>query len=163
MDEVPRDRDVVVVCRVGARSAQVVAYLRANGWDRVANLAGGMYAWQAAGRPMRRRGRARGAGAVSPGPLVFAHRGSSADLPEHTLDAYRRAIDEGADGLECDVRLTRDGHVVCIHDRRLDRTSNGRGLVSRATLAELERLDFTSWRTRHLAPQANAARRRRAC
>ena len=86
--------------------------------------------------------------------MVFAHRGASADLPEHTLDAYLRAIDEGVDGVECDVRLTRDGHLVCIHDRRLDRTSNGRGLVSRATLAQLEGLDFTSWRTRHLALHA---------
>jgi glycerophosphoryl diester phosphodiesterase len=77
--------------------------------------------------------------------LVFAHRGSSADLPEHTLAAYLRALDEGADGLECDVRLTRDGHLVCVHDRRLDRTSNGRGLVSARTLAELEELDFGSW------------------
>jgi len=51
-DEVPQDRDVVVVCRVGARSAQVVAYLRANGWDRVTNLAGGMWAWESAGRPI---------------------------------------------------------------------------------------------------------------
>lgn len=50
--EIPRDRDVVVVCRVGARSAQVVAYLRAHGWDRASNLAGGMVAWQAGGRPM---------------------------------------------------------------------------------------------------------------
>ncbi|MCX4469293.1 putative glycerophosphoryl diester phosphodiesterase 1 [Micromonospora sp. MW-13] len=79
------------------------------------------------------------------GPLVFAHRGSSADLPEHTLAAYLRALDEGADGLECDVRLTRDGHLVCVHDRRLDRTSNGTGLVSARTLAELEALDFGSW------------------
>ncbi|MEH1100984.1 glycerophosphodiester phosphodiesterase [Micromonospora sp. CPCC 205561] len=78
-------------------------------------------------------------------PLVFAHRGSSYDLPEHTLAAYLRALDEGADGLECDVRLTRDGHLVCVHDRRLDRTSNGRGLVSARTLAELEALDFGSW------------------
>ncbi|MEU2985010.1 glycerophosphodiester phosphodiesterase family protein [Micromonospora aurantiaca] len=78
-------------------------------------------------------------------PLVFAHRGASYDLPEHTLAAYLRALDEGADGLECDVRLTRDGHLVCVHDRRLDRTSNGRGLVSARTLAELEALDFGSW------------------
>ncbi|WP_326564634.1 glycerophosphodiester phosphodiesterase [Micromonospora peucetia] len=78
-------------------------------------------------------------------PLVFAHRGSSHDLPEHTLAAYLRALDEGADGLECDVRLTRDGHLVCVHDRRLDRTSNGNGLVSTRTLAELEALDFGSW------------------
>ncbi|SCG54708.1 glycerophosphodiester phosphodiesterase [Micromonospora humi] len=78
-------------------------------------------------------------------PLVFAHRGASYDLPEHTLAAYLRALDEGADGLECDVRLTRDGHLVCVHDRRLDRTSNGHGLVSARTLAELEALDFGSW------------------
>ncbi len=52
MAEVPRDRDVVVVCRVGARSAQVVAYLLGQGYDRVANLDGGMFAWEAAGRPM---------------------------------------------------------------------------------------------------------------
>ncbi|MGC4806537.1 glycerophosphodiester phosphodiesterase [Micromonospora sp. DT233] len=78
-------------------------------------------------------------------PLVFAHRGSSADLPEHTLAAYLRAIDEGVDGLECDVRLTRDGHLVCVHDRRLDRTSNGTGRVSTRTLVELEALDFGSW------------------
>jgi glycerophosphoryl diester phosphodiesterase len=75
-------------------------------------------------------------------PLVFAHRGSSASLPEHTLDAYLRAIEEGADGLECDVRLTNDGHLVCLHDRRLERTSTGRGLVSEHSLAELQALDF---------------------
>ena len=50
--ELPADREVVVVCRVGARSAQVVAYLQAQGRDRVHNLDGGMYAWEAAGRPM---------------------------------------------------------------------------------------------------------------
>jgi glycerophosphoryl diester phosphodiesterase len=78
-------------------------------------------------------------------PLVFAHRGASATLPEHTLSAYLHAIEEGADGLECDVRLTADGHLVCLHDRRLERTSNGRGAVSGYTLAELNRLDFGSW------------------
>lgn len=82
---------------------------------------------------------------MATGPLVFAHRGSSALAPEHTLAAYQQALDEGADGLECDVRLTRDGHLVCVHDRRLDRTSNGRGRVSAHTLAELDRLDFGSW------------------
>jgi glycerophosphoryl diester phosphodiesterase len=82
---------------------------------------------------------------VSDVPLVFAHRGSSAALPEHTLAAYLRALAEGADGLECDVRLTRDGHLVCVHDSRLERTSNGRGPVSARTLAELDELDFGSW------------------
>jgi glycerophosphoryl diester phosphodiesterase len=56
-----------------------------------------------------------------------------------------RALEDGADGLECDVRMTRDGHLVCVHDRRLNRTSNGRGLVSAKTLAELDALDYGSW------------------
>ncbi|GAA0810879.1 glycerophosphodiester phosphodiesterase [Spirilliplanes yamanashiensis] len=89
-------------------------------------------------------------------PLVFAHRGSSEALPEHTLAAYLRALDEGSDGLECDVRLTRDGHLVCVHDRRLDRTSNGRGRVSRYTLAELDALDFGSWHAEMAAAAATA-------
>ncbi|MFG2038612.1 glycerophosphodiester phosphodiesterase [Dactylosporangium sp. NPDC048998] len=80
-------------------------------------------------------------------PLVFAHRGSSRRHAEHTLDAYLLAIVEGADGLECDVRLTRDGHLVCLHDSRIDRTSDGRGRVSMQTLAELNRFDFASWRS----------------
>jgi glycerophosphoryl diester phosphodiesterase len=78
-------------------------------------------------------------------PRVVAHRGASADEAEHTLAAYRRALDEGADGLECDVRLTRDGVLVCVHDRRVDRTSTGRGVVSTLELAELAELDFGSW------------------
>lgn len=85
-------------------------------------------------------------GSVPKRPWVFAHRGASGVLPEHTLPAYERALADGVDGLECDVRLTRDGHLVCLHDRRLERTSNGRGLVSEYTLAELQRLDFGSWR-----------------
>ena len=52
MAEVPQDGDVVVVCRMGARSAQVVAYLRGNGWDNVVNLDGGMEDWAASGRPL---------------------------------------------------------------------------------------------------------------
>lgn len=80
-----------------------------------------------------------------PSPLVFAHRGSSAALPEHTLGAYARALREGADGIECDVRLTRDGHLVCVHDRRLDRVSDGRGPVAAYTLAQLRAFDFGSW------------------
>ncbi|GAB2575599.1 glycerophosphodiester phosphodiesterase [Streptomyces capparidis] len=77
---------------------------------------------------------------------VVAHRGSSEDAPEHTLAAYRKAIEDGADALECDVRLTADGHLVCVHDRRVDRTSNGRGAVSTLELADLAALDFGSWK-----------------
>lgn len=77
---------------------------------------------------------------------VVAHRGASQDAPEHTLAAYRKAIEDGADALECDVRLTADGHLVCVHDRRVNRTSNGRGAVSALELAELAALDFGSWK-----------------
>jgi glycerophosphoryl diester phosphodiesterase len=78
-------------------------------------------------------------------PAVVAHRGASADRPEHTLAAYEAAIAAGADGLEADVRLTRDRHLVCVHDRRVDRTSDGRGAVSGLDLATLSTLDFGSW------------------
>ena len=79
---------------------------------------------------------------------VVAHRGASEEAPEHTLAAYRKAIEDGADALECDVRLTADGHLVCVHDRRVNRTSNGRGAVSALELADLAALDFGSRRTR---------------
>jgi glycerophosphoryl diester phosphodiesterase len=82
-------------------------------------------------------------------PQIIAHRGSSRDLPEQTLKAYVRAIAEGADVLECDVRLTADSHLVCVHDRRVDRTSNGRGPVSTLELATLQGLDFGSWKLAH--------------
>ncbi|MGI5469888.1 glycerophosphodiester phosphodiesterase family protein [Streptomyces sp. CA-132043] len=77
---------------------------------------------------------------------VVAHRGASEDAPEHTLAAYRKAIEDGADALECDVRLTADGHLVCVHDRRINRTSNGRGAVSNLELSDLATLDFGSWK-----------------
>ncbi|WNO73622.1 glycerophosphodiester phosphodiesterase [Streptomyces sp. AM8-1-1] len=79
---------------------------------------------------------------------VVAHRGASEDAPEHTLAAYMKAIDDGADALECDVRLSADGHLVCVHDRRVNRTSNGRGAVSALELADLGALDFGTWKGR---------------
>jgi glycerophosphoryl diester phosphodiesterase len=78
-------------------------------------------------------------------PLIVAHRGASIDVAEHTLTAYLTAIESGADALECDVRLTRDGHLVCVHDRTVNRTSDGRGVVSEFDLAALSALDFSSW------------------
>ena len=76
---------------------------------------------------------------------VVAHRGASADRAEHTLAAYRRAVEVGADALECDIRLTADGVLVCVHDRRVDRTSQrprrrlgpGAGRPGRARLPAL--------------------------
>jgi glycerophosphoryl diester phosphodiesterase len=79
-------------------------------------------------------------------PSIVAHRGASDTTPEHTLAAYREAIEAGTDGLECDVRLTADGHLVCVHDRRIERTSNGRGVLSTMKLHELDSLDWGSWK-----------------
>lgn len=79
---------------------------------------------------------------------VVAHRGVTADAAEHTLAAYRSAAAVGADAVECDVRLTRDGVLVCVHDRQIKRTSNGRGVVSALHLAELEQYQFGPRRPR---------------
>ena len=81
---------------------------------------------------------------------VVAHRGASDEHAEHTLAAYKQAVDDGADALECDVRLTRDGVLICVHDRRVDRTSDGRGVVSTLELSDLHDLDFGSWRSQDL-------------
>jgi glycerophosphoryl diester phosphodiesterase len=81
-------------------------------------------------------------------PEVVAHRGATAEAPEHTLAAYKHAAAVGADAVECDVRLTRDGVLVCVHDRRVHRTSNGRGVVSALHLAELEQFQFGARRPR---------------
>ena len=79
-------------------------------------------------------------------PQVVAHRGSSDRQAEHTLGAYVAALDEGAQAFECDVRLTADGHLVCVHDRNLRRTAHRDAVVSAMELADLEDLDFTSWK-----------------
>jgi glycerophosphoryl diester phosphodiesterase len=79
-------------------------------------------------------------------PQVVAHRGASFTNAEHTLGAYVEAIREGAGALECDVRLTADGHLVCVHDRDLRRTASTRGLVSTMELADLDQLEFASWK-----------------
>ncbi|MCM1969169.1 MULTISPECIES: glycerophosphodiester phosphodiesterase [unclassified Streptomyces] len=80
------------------------------------------------------------------GTRVIAHRGASHEHPEHTIEAYRQAIADGADALECDVRLTADHRLVCVHDRRVERTSDGRGVVSEMTYEELRALDFGAWK-----------------
>jgi glycerophosphoryl diester phosphodiesterase len=100
-------------------------------------------------------------GAVPVRPLVFAHRGASAERAEHTLAAYALAIEQGAEGLECDVRLTADGHLVCLHDRRIDRTSDGWGVVSTKTLDDLRRRDFGSWADDEPRPSRLPLRERR--
>ncbi|GAA2126273.1 MULTISPECIES: glycerophosphodiester phosphodiesterase [Arthrobacter] len=90
-------------------------------------------------------------------PLVYAHRGSSEAFAEHTRAAYLQAIADGADGVECDVHLTRDQHAVLLHDATLDRTSDGTGQVADRTLEELRLLDFSSWKGARI-PEAYGAK-----
>ena len=79
-------------------------------------------------------------------PLVFAHRGGSKLGPENTIAAFDRGVAAGADGLELDVHLSRDG-VACVHhDRLLDRTTRGTGPIGDRTAAELGRLDVPTLR-----------------
>src|SRR6185503_12574412 len=73
-------------------------------------------------------------------PLAVAHRGNSIAYPENTLEAYRNAIELGVEAIECDVNITHDGTLVMMHDKTLDRTTNGSGLVSSATWEEIQRL-----------------------
>jgi glycerophosphoryl diester phosphodiesterase len=80
-----------------------------------------------------------------PGIVVVGHRGTVKFAPENTLAAFRKAIELGADLLEVDVRETRDGHLVLMHDSTVNRTTNGTGRVAAMTLAEIKRLDAGSW------------------
>ena len=79
-------------------------------------------------------------------PTVIAHRGAADDAPENTLAAFKLAWQQGADGIEGDFRLTRDGEIVCIHDADTRRTAGQAGQVAEATLAELRQLDVGSWK-----------------
>jgi glycerophosphoryl diester phosphodiesterase len=78
---------------------------------------------------------------LSARPLVYAHRGGAALRPENTLAAFDHALALGADGLELDVRLTRDGEVVVHHDAVLERATDGHGAIAARSLAELASLD----------------------
>lgn len=73
--------------------------------------------------------------------LNLGHRGFSGKYPENTMLAYRKAVAAGANGVELDVQLTKDGEVVVIHDERVDRTTDGQGFVRDFTLADLRKLD----------------------
>lgn len=74
-------------------------------------------------------------------PRLFAHRGASSEAPENTLAAFRRAVALGIEYIELDVHVSRDGHVVVIHDDTLERTTNGSGAVREQTLAQLRQWD----------------------
>lgn len=75
---------------------------------------------------------------------IWAHRGSSAEAPENSLEAFELAIDQGADGIELDVQLTADGVVVVCHDETIDRTSTGSGAIETMTLDQLRAFTFAN-------------------
>ncbi|MBU8683098.1 glycerophosphodiester phosphodiesterase [Bacillus haynesii] len=76
---------------------------------------------------------------------IIAHRGASAYAPENTFAAFEKAVKLGADFIELDVQLTKDGKLAVIHDDKVDRTTNGTGFVREYTMNELEKLDAGSW------------------
>jgi glycerophosphoryl diester phosphodiesterase len=78
-------------------------------------------------------------------PLVIGHRGAAGLAPENTPAAFRQAISVGVDYVELDVRLTKGGGVIAMHDETVDRTTDGRGQVESLTLRELKKLDAGSW------------------
>ena len=75
---------------------------------------------------------------------IYGHRGAKGMYPENTLLSFQKAIDQGADGLELDVHLTKDGEVVVIHDETLDRTTSGTGWIKDLTLAEIKKVSAGS-------------------
>jgi glycerophosphoryl diester phosphodiesterase len=152
LDEVPRDADVVVVCRVGARSRTVVGYLLAQGWDRVRNLDGGMVAWEQAGRPWPARtdmthGSSDPAETRRPARLRPPRwRGRPPGAHPRRLSAgHRRGCGRAR------VRRPADpGRPSRLHSRPAAQPhQQRRGLVSTSTLAELTELDFGSWHVPH--------------
>ena len=78
-------------------------------------------------------------------PIVVGHRGFRAKYPENTLSGFRAAVDAGVGMIELDVSLSKDRHVVVMHDETLDRTTNGRGAVRDRLWGEIRRLDAGSW------------------
>ena len=81
-------------------------------------------------------------------PLIIAHRGASGEAPENTMVAFKLAWELGADGIEGDFHLTRDGHIVAIHDKDTNKVTKGKNklIVKKTSLKELQGLDVGSWK-----------------
>ncbi len=78
-------------------------------------------------------------------PIVIGHRGAAGEAPENTLASFALALEQGAEGIELDVHITKDGEIVVCHDATLDRTTNGSGLICDHSWSELKSLDAGSW------------------
>lgn len=89
-------------------------------------------------------------------PVTFfiAHRGASQHAPENTISALKIARKNGAKWVECDVQLSQDGVPIIFHDTKLDRTTNGRGLLSRASYRKIRSLDAGSWFSKKFAGES---------
>ena len=83
-------------------------------------------------------------------PLIIAHRGASGEAPENTMDAFELAWELGADGIEGDFHLTRDGHIVAIHDKDTNKVTKGKNklIVKKTNLQELQKIDVGSWKNK---------------
>lgn len=77
--------------------------------------------------------------------IIIAHRGASAYAPEHTLPAYDLAMQSGADYIEIDLQMTKEGELIALHDAEVDRTTNGSGMAKALTLDKIKALDAGSW------------------
>ncbi|WP_047152121.1 glycerophosphodiester phosphodiesterase [Aneurinibacillus tyrosinisolvens] len=82
---------------------------------------------------------------------IYAHRGSSAFYPENTLLSFSKAVQQGANGIELDVQLTKDNHVVVFHDVSLHRITGKKGQIGDYTLKELRRMDVGRWKNQRFA------------
>lgn len=87
-------------------------------------------------------------------PMLFAHRGACALAPENTIPSFELAVSHKADAIELDAKLSRDGHVMVIHDQTVDRTTDGTGKVMELSLAELKKLDAGSFFGKEFADTA---------
>ncbi len=87
---------------------------------------------------------------------IVAHRGSSGDRPENTLPAFAEAVRVKADIIELDVHLSKDGHLIVMHDETVDRTTNGKGRICDKTLTELKRIECRQLVLRRLCRHKSA-------
>jgi glycerophosphoryl diester phosphodiesterase len=87
-------------------------------------------------------------------PKVIGHRGAAGDAPENTLASFQLALEQGADGIELDIHLTKDGEIVVCHDPTIDRTTNGSGYIVEMQVAEIKRFDAGGWFSQQYAGES---------
>ena len=81
----------------------------------------------------------------TPKPIIIGHRGAAGEAPENTLASFALALEQGAQAIELDVHVTKDGEIVVCHDETLDRTTNGSGLICDQNWKDIQMLDAGAW------------------